>query len=88
MKLVIVTKDSKCDGKSIYELLARKLSLEAVQSLKEKGLSAKYHQLGITNSENWHKLADFVKREHPNGPHIIVNNTVRATIETNYTATV
>ncbi|KAM3171487.1 hypothetical protein ACTXT7_016528 [Hymenolepis weldensis] len=90
MKPAIVTGSNKGIGKSIVELLDRKLNpttewhiyltahndmkgLEAAQSLKEKSLSAKYHQLGITNSETRRKLTDFVKREYPNGLHVLDN---------------
>lgn len=51
-----------------------KLGEEAVEELKKKGLTVKFHQLDITDKTSRHNLLEFIKKEYPNGLDILVNN--------------
>ena len=67
-----------------------KRGLEAVRRLREKGLSVRFHQLDITESESRHKLYDFMKTNYPNGINILINNAgiLREVCDSNYLALV
>ncbi|KAL5109481.1 Carbonyl reductase NADPH 1 [Taenia crassiceps] len=80
-----------------------KRGLEAVRALEEKGLCVEFHQLDITDVDSRRTLFKFVKEGYPEGLDILVNNAgmaykadskapfgvqARATVATNYTATV
>ena len=48
--------------------------MEAVKSLEEKGISAKFHQLDINCAASRRSLTDFIRSNYPNGLSILINN--------------
>ena len=48
--------------------------LQAVEQLRDKGLSVNFHQLDVTNAESRHNLFDYIKKNYPNGMNVLVNN--------------
>ena len=54
------------------------LGQEAVKVLESKGLTVKYHQLDITDEASRKRLADFLKKNYPDGLNILVNNAAIA----------
>ncbi|CAH8448419.1 unnamed protein product [Heterobilharzia americana] len=76
---------------------------EAVEKLSSEGLSVKFHQLDITDPESRENFLTFVRKHHPMGINIAVNNAgiaykvdsavpfgeqAKATVHTNFSSTI